>query len=143
MTREQIVGIMQVMQRAWNAKDPTALAAVHSDDGVVHSPMFGEVRGRAEIERTYAEMFRTFEDWTWESGDLIIDGDRCAQLFTATATHSHEMFGVEATHRRFRVQGVLVFELRDGKIISERRLYDFTSLLIQVGVLKTKPGKGT
>jgi steroid delta-isomerase-like uncharacterized protein len=134
---------MQVMQRAWNARDPVALASAHADDGVVHSPMFGEVHGRAEIERTYREMFATFDDWTWESGDLIIDGDRCCQLFTATATHSREMFGVEATHRRFRVQGVLVFELRDGKVINERRLYDFTSLLVQVGVLKTKPAKGT
>jgi steroid delta-isomerase-like uncharacterized protein len=142
MTREQIVGVMQAMQRARNAKDPAALAAMHTDDGVVYSPMFGEVRGRAEIERTYREMFQTFVDWTWESGDLIIDGDRCAEIFTATATHSHEMFGVEATHRRFRVQGVLVFEFRDGKIATERRLYDFTSLLVQVGVLKTKPGKG-
>ena len=132
---------MQVMQRAWIAKDPVALAAVHAEDSVVYSPMFGEVHGRAEIERTYREMFRTFEDWTWESGDLIIDGDRCAQLFASTATHSQEMFGVPATHRRFRVQGVLVFELRDGKITSERRLYDFTSLLVQVGVLKAKPGK--
>lgn len=141
MTREQIVAVMQTMQRGWNAKDPVALAAIHADDSVVHSPMFGEVRGRSQIERTYREMFRTFEDWTWESGDLIIDGDRCAQLFEATAIHSQEMFGVPATHRRFRVQGVLVFELRDGKISSERRLYDFTSLLVQVGVLKAKPGK--
>jgi hypothetical protein len=39
------------------------------------------------------------------------------------------------------VQGVLLFEMRDGKIINERRLYDFTSLLVQIGVLKTKPGK--
>ena len=37
--------------------------------------------------------------------------------------------------------GVLVFELRDGKITHERRLYDFTGLLVQVGVLKAKPGK--
>jgi ketosteroid isomerase-like protein len=53
MTREQIVGVMQVMQRAWIAKDPVALAAVHAEDSVVYSPMFGEVHGRAEIERTY------------------------------------------------------------------------------------------
>ena len=141
MTREQIVGVMQVMQRAWNARDAVALAAVHSEDGVVHSPMFGEVRGRADIERTYRDMFRAFGDWEFEGQDLIIDGDRAAQTFICTATHTSELFGVEATHRRFKVQGVLVFELRDGKIVTERRLYDFTSLLIQLGVLKAKPGK--
>jgi hypothetical protein len=29
--------------------------------------------------------------------------------------------------------------LRAGKIVHERRIYDFTGLLIQVGLLKTKP----
>jgi len=141
MTREQIVGVVQTMQRAWNAKDAAALASFHADDGVVHSPMFGEVRGRAEVERTYGEMFRMFGDWDFQGQELIIDGDRFAQTFVATATHSSEMFGVEPTNRRFRVQGVLVFEMRDGKVVNERRLYDFTSLLVQIGVLKTKPGK--
>jgi predicted ester cyclase len=86
-------------------------------------------------------MFRGFGDWTYEGQETIIDGTRAAQLFTATATHTSELFGVEATHRKFKVQGVLVFELRDGKIQAERRLYDFTSLLLQLGVLKAKPGK--
>ena len=141
MTREQIVSVTQAMQRAWNARDPVALAAVHAEDGVVHSPMFGEVHGRADIERTYGEMFRGFADWNFEGQDLIIDGNRAAQTFIATATHTSELFGVEASHRKFKVQGVLVFEMRDGKVQSERRLYDFTSLLLQVGVLKAKPGK--
>ena len=141
MTREQIVSVMQAMQRAWNVRDAAALAALHADDGVVHSPMFGEVHGRAEIEQAYREMFRGFADWNFEGQELIIDGNRAAQTFIATATHTSELFGVEATHRKFKVQGVLVFELRDGKIQAERRLYDFTSLLLQLGVLKAKPGK--
>jgi steroid delta-isomerase-like uncharacterized protein len=141
MTREQIVGVMQAMQRAWTVRDPVALAATHGEDGLVQSPIFGEVRGRADIERTYRDLFRAFADWTYEGQDLIIDGNRAAQTFAVTATHTSELFGVEATNRRFKVQGVLIFELRDGKILSERRLYDFTGLLLQVGVLKAKPGK--
>jgi hypothetical protein len=36
---------------------------------------------------------------------------------------------------------VLVFEFREeGKVAVERRLYDFTGLLIQMGVIKAKPG---
>jgi hypothetical protein len=34
---------------------------------------------------------------------------------------------------------VFVYELKDGKIVHERRIYDFTGLLIQIGVLKVKP----
>ena len=91
MTREQIVGVVQIMQRGWNARDAAALTTVYADDCLVHSPMFGEVRGRAEVDRTYREMFRSFGDWDFQGQDLIIDGDRFAQTFVATAIHSSEM----------------------------------------------------
>ena len=141
MTREQIVALAQLMIRATNVQDAATLASTHSEDAVVHSPMFGEVRGRAAIEKSYRDLFRAFPDWTFEQLELIIDGNRVAQLFTSEATHSSDLFGVEATGRKFKIQGVLIYELRDGKIATERRLYDFTSLLLQVGVLKAKPGK--
>jgi steroid delta-isomerase-like uncharacterized protein len=138
MTREQIVALAGAMQRAWAQRDSAALAATHAEDSVVHSPMFGEVRGKADIERSYQALFRAFGDWTFEPQDLVIDGNRAVQVFTVSATHTSEMFGVEPTYRKFRIQGVLIFELRDGKIQTERRLYDFTSLLVQVGVLKAR-----
>ena len=141
MTREQIVALVQSMQRAWNARDIAALGAAHSEDSVVHSPIFGTVRGRAAIEHSFEEFFRAFADSVFEGQELIIDGTRAAQLFVIEASHTSELFGVEATHRRFRIQGVLLFEVRDGKIIHERRMYDFTSLLVQLGVIKAKPGK--
>ena len=38
------------------------------------------------------------------------------QLLTGHATHSREMFGVSATHRRFEIRGALVISFRDGLI---------------------------
>jgi steroid delta-isomerase-like uncharacterized protein len=140
MTREQIVAVLNTMQRAWNSRDPAALAAAHTDDGVVYSPIFGEIHGRPAIEKSYRDLFTAFSDWTFEADELIVDGLRAAQLCTVTGTHTSEMFGVAATHRRFKFQGVLFLEFRDGKVAIERRLYDFTSVLIQMGVIKAKPG---
>ena len=140
MTREQIVGVLNTMQRAWSGRDPAGLAAAHAEDGVVYSPIFGEVRGKAAIAKAYRDLFTAFSDWTFEPADLVVDGLRAAQLFNVTATHTSEIFGMAPTHRRFKIQGVLVFEFRDGKIAVERRLYDFTGLLIQMGVIKAKPG---
>jgi steroid delta-isomerase-like uncharacterized protein len=140
MTREQIVTVLNMMQRASNSRDPVALAAVHAEDGIVYSPIFGEVSGRAAIEKSYRDLFTAFTDWTFEPTELIVDGLRAAQLFSVTATHASEIFGMAATHRRFKIQGVLVFEFRDGKVAVERRLYDFTGLLIQMGVIKARPG---
>ena len=139
MTREQIVSVIAAMQRAWNARDASGLAAAHTDDAVVFSPIFGEVHGRAAIERSYGDLFRAFSDWTLDGQDLIVDGVRAAQLFTVTATHTSELFGVDATNRKFKINGVLIFEFRDGKVALERRLYDFTALLLQVGIIKARP----
>lgn len=128
------------MQRGWNSRDPAALASAHAEDGVVFSPIFGEVRGRAAIEKSYRDLFTAFADWTFEPSELIVDGLRAAQLVSVNASHTSEIFGVQPSHRKFRIQGVLVFEFRDGKVQIERRLYDFTGLLIQLGVIKAKPG---
>ncbi len=32
-----------------------------------------------------------------------------------------------------------MYTLKDGKVVHERRIYDFTGMLIQIGVLKAKP----
>lgn len=36
-----------------------------------------------------------------------------------------------------------LFEMKDGLIAQERRYYDFTGLLMQLGVLRGKPAKGS
>jgi hypothetical protein len=34
-----------------------------------------------------------------------------------------------------------MFQMKDGLIAHERRIYDFTGLLIQLGILRGKPAK--
>ncbi len=140
MTRESILAVFARRQAAWDARDGAALARSHGENGTVQSPMFGSRTGHAEIADSYRAVFRSFPDWTFEGDDVIVDGARVAQPFAVTATHSGEFFGLAGTGRRFRIQGVLVCEMRDDLIERERRLYDFTGLLIQVGVLRSKPG---
>jgi len=43
------------------------------------------------------------------------------------------------THRKVSIRVALFYTLRDGQIVRERRVYDFTGVLIQVGLLKAKP----
>jgi predicted ester cyclase len=54
-------------------------------------------------------------------------------------THVGEFLGLAPTKKAFHVPMVFVYELKDGKIVHERRIYDFTGLLMQIGVLKVKP----
>jgi steroid delta-isomerase-like uncharacterized protein len=138
MTRDEVLTFLADRQKAWEARDPAALARFHHQECVVESPIFGTVARRDAIEVSYRELFHVFEDWTLTGHEIIVDGDRAVQLFSVHATHSREMFGVSATHRRFEIRGALVITFRDGLIGHERRIYDFTGMLIQLGVIKPK-----
>lgn len=139
MTRADIEALFERRRLAWDARDAAAMAATHSIDGVVKSPMFGDLYGREQIEGSYARLFHTFPDWTITDEPLLVDGNTVIEVFSSTATHSADFMGLPATGRKFKIEGVRVHVLKDGLIQEERRLYDFTSLLIQVGVLKGKP----
>ena len=141
MTRPEILSFFAARQVHWDAHDVEALAAGHAEDGVIQSPMHGTRRGRAAIADSYSALFGAFPDWRFTIDDTLVDGDRVAQVFTAEATHVGEFMGLAGTNRRFRIQGVRLSDLANDLIQVERRLYDFTGLLIQVGVLRGKPAK--
>jgi steroid delta-isomerase-like uncharacterized protein len=140
MTREQIVALFTERQGMWRRRDPDGLAAMHAEDSTVVSPIFGTVIGRHNIRESYRNLFSGFADWTLESTDLLIDGSRVAQGFKVIATHTSELFGVEPTNRRFEIHGVVMYDLNeDGQIVRERRMYDFTGMLVQMGILRPRP----
>jgi hypothetical protein len=47
--------------------------------------------------------------------------------------------GLPPTDRPFSISLVSLCEMEDGFIAHERRIYDFTGLLLQVGALRAKP----
>jgi steroid delta-isomerase-like uncharacterized protein len=139
MRREDIEAFFDKRQQAWRSRDVSTLLSGHSESAVVESPMFGTLHGRQGIEKSYRGLFDVFADWDFIGETLIVDGSRVAQPFLVRATHSNEFFGVPATNRRFEIHGVMIYTLDHGLITHERRIYDFTGLLIQIGVLKAKP----
>lgn len=139
MTRAEIEAFFAARERAWIHRDPEALAAGHSPDGLVDSPMFGHRQGRDAIRESYRALFDIFPDWDYQGEALVIDGDRVAQAFTVSATHVGTFMGHAGTDRKFRIQGARFFTMANGLVQHERRVYDFTGLLIQIGVLKGKP----
>lgn len=140
MTPDQIRAFFDGQQAHWRNRDAAALAEGHAADGIIESPIFRTVTGARAIAVSYTTVFDIFPDWDMQAEELLIDGDRVAQPFEATATHQGEFMGLAGTGKSFEIQGVRLFTMRDGRIAHERRHYDFTGLLVQIGILKAKPG---
>jgi steroid delta-isomerase-like uncharacterized protein len=139
MTREDIFALFARREAAWHAHDAASLTADHAPDGVVVSPTGGVLEGRIEIERIYRVWFTAFPDLVFTTEDLIVDEHRAALLCRMTGSHAGEFFGMPPTGRRIEVAGAFIYRLDSGLIAHERRILDFTGLLVQVGVLRAKP----
>ena len=140
MTRDDIVAFSKRRLEGFTRLDAVMLANLHAEDGVLDSPLAGGVaRGREAIEQVYRAFFTAFSTATFEQEQLLIDGDTTALLLHIHGTNSGEVMGLPPTDRPFSISLVSLCELRNGFIARERRIYDFTGLLLQVGALKAKP----
>ena len=73
------------------------------------------------------------------NGDVLVDDHRAAVAATFNGTDRGGFMGMPATGRRVTIPVVFLYEFKDGKIVRDRRVYDFTGVLVQVGTIKAKP----
>jgi steroid delta-isomerase-like uncharacterized protein len=139
MTRDEIVAFFHRRETLYNDFDAAALSVDYADAAVIDSPIAGVHTGRRDAEQALTAVFTAFLDRRMKTESLLIDGDLVAQSFTIEGTHIGEFLGLPPTGKRFRHSAVFLYELRDRQIVRERRIYDFTGLLVQIGVLKAKP----
>ena len=140
MTREEATAFFSRRLDDWNRRDTAALVRDFREDGVVDSPFAGgSTRGREGIEELYRSFFRSFPDARLQWDETLIDGDRVMLIGRLRASDAGGFMGLAPAGRSFDVPIVSIYELDHGLIVRERRIYDFTGMLVQVGALKAKP----
>jgi steroid delta-isomerase-like uncharacterized protein len=139
MSREEMVALFERRRAAYDDLNAALLAADYSEDCVVDSPLGGSHNGREAVQQVIQSFFDAFPDLSYDTEHLIIDGDEVAQVMTVEGTDIGGFLGLPATGKRFRVAASFFFVFKNRQIVHERRIYDFTGLLVQIGVLKAKP----
>ncbi len=140
MTRDEVISLIARCQQALDRRDAVALAAEHADACVMDSPTAGgALTGRPAISAVYTAWFSGFPDLVATAEEVLIDGDRFAQRFTLSGTDTGGFLGVPATGKPFRLPMLWLCRLHAGQIVHSRPIYDFSGMLIQIGLLKAKP----
>lgn len=139
MTRIEVEAIFDRRQKAFDRLDAATLAGDYANDSRIESPTGGTHQGRAAAEKVLQAVFDGFPDLKTTTEGLIIDGDNVAQVMKMEGTDLGGFLGLPPTGKAFHLPGVFLYELKDGLIVRERRIYDFTGMLVQVGLLKAKP----
>jgi steroid delta-isomerase-like uncharacterized protein len=139
MTRQQMQDFIKRRWEAYEDLDAAALAADYAENAVIESPTAGVHTGPEAAERTFRVIFNAFLDLTTVVDNLIVDGNNAVVLRLLEGTHIGEFLGIPPTGKRFTMPAVFFYQLENGKIVRERRIYDFTGLLVQIGALRAKP----
>jgi len=138
MTRDAIEAMFARRRDAYDRQDAAALARDYAPECIIDSPTGGVHHGPAAAEQVIRTVFDALDVHLHEDS-LLIDGDSVAEVATLEGTDSGKFLGLPPTGKSFRVPAVFVYDLKDGQIVRERRIYDFTGLLVQIGLLKAKP----
>jgi steroid delta-isomerase-like uncharacterized protein len=82
-----------------------------------------------------------FPDTHFEVNSIVAQGDQVFTHWTVSGTHAERLATVTGrtippTRRRATVSGVLLTEVRDGKIVREGWYWDQLSLLDQLGIME-------
>jgi predicted ester cyclase len=139
MTREEILAFFAKRDEAWKRHDFAALTMDHAEDGEVESPLWGSLKGHSAIQKVYREWFSSFPDVEYRTEHLLIDGNGAVQLVRMMGIQRGEFCGLAPSGKRFEVRCSFLFVFSGCKIVREVRIYDFTGVLMQLGVLKAKP----
>jgi len=140
MTREAVAELVEHWQDARGRHDVEALMGFYSSDCIVDSPLAaGKVHGLDANRKVYRAFFEAFPDATIEVEDLLIDGERIVEIGTLRVTDTGGLMGMAPSGKPAVIPIVILSKVDNGQIVYERRVYDFTGLLVQIGVLKARP----
>ena len=138
ISRVEILAMFARRQEAYDDLDAAALAADYADEVVIESPMSGR-HGKADAERYLRAFFDAFMDLKATFEPPVIDGQHVAVIGTCEGTNMGGFMGMAPSGRGFKLRIGMMFELRGRTIVHEQRIYDFTGMLVQIGILKAKP----
>lgn len=142
MNSDELRAFLDHFRQAWEHQDITALMACYADDCVVVSPIFGTITNKTQVEKSYADLFKAFQTHKVTVVDMVIGNEeppRAVIVWNLQSSHIGEVFGMPPSGKRIERTIAYILTLKNGRIAKETRIYDFTSMLMQLGVLKAKP----
>jgi steroid delta-isomerase-like uncharacterized protein len=139
----EAAAFVAAFERAWNAHDLDALAALVADDfegtDVAES---GVAYGPEGFRRQAAVYLTAFPDLRLTFDEVFVNGDRLAVRWRTEATHTGPFLRIPPTHRRVNGKGVTLLTLEGGRVRRSERVWDVANLLRGFGLLPDLPVDG-
>ncbi|WP_026556005.1 ester cyclase [Arthrobacter sp. 35W] len=127
--------VREIWHAVWDDGDVDALDALLADGYTRTSNASPAALGAGEFKDMVRTTREAFPDFSTTITALAQDGDQLAIFWSSTGTHSSELFGVPATHRRITTYGSNFCTFDNGRLVNEHVTWDPRQLLTALGII--------
>jgi steroid delta-isomerase-like uncharacterized protein len=129
--------IVHRFEQAFAANDVATIDQLCDPNLVDHNPIPEQKPGLSGFKETIAFYKTVFPDSRVEIHNIFGEGDLVATHWTVVGTHQAEFFGVPATGRQVRAEGMNIYRLAGGRITDVWTQFDGLGVMQQLGALPT------
>jgi predicted ester cyclase len=125
--------VRSLYEQSLNQRNMGILHDLFSDD----YPGFQGIKGAAGFEKSITGLIKAFPDIQWNIEDLFGEGDEVAVRWRWKGTHTGPFNGHAQTGKTITNDGMAIFALKEGKIISSQVQTDRLGFLQEINVVPT------
>ncbi len=141
-SRDETERVTRAFFDAMNSMDKQNPLDLCSDDTRFEDTAFGVIaEGKEQYTAIFRKFFGAISNMKAEIESTIASGEFAASVWTFSGTQMGDFPGVPATGRPFRVRGVSIMRVRNGKVTSRTDYWDSATMLRQLGVIPTPAPK--
>ena len=135
MSTEENKAIVRRYRAIHNSNQLDGLDQVVAQDIISHNALPGLPAGLAGGKMAHQGFLAAFADVQFTTEDLIAEGDKVVERYTARGTHTGPFMGAPATGKKFESSSMSVYRLANGNIVEHWGENDATGLMVQLGLM--------
>jgi len=113
---------------------PKAVDKYVTEDFVDHNPDPGQEPGVEGVKAGFKAWFKSFPDIHMKADFLVEEGDKVVAHVTITGTQKGEFMGMPGKGKLFKISGIDIVRLVDGKAAERWGNFDVPAMMEQLGM---------
>lgn len=127
--------VREMADEIWGADgSPEAIDDYFAADLIAHEP--GEtIHGREAYKEMEKGLRSAMPDLDGEVELTVCQDDLAVVYYTATGTHTGELWGIEPTGESGEITGTAIYRIEDGKVVESWHEFDKFGMFQQLGLI--------
>lgn len=137
MTVEENKGLVrEFVEEVFERGNREAVDRLVADDFVPHT--WPGANDREGLKAAMSRVAQGLADASFRIDDLIGEGDRVVARLTASATQVGEFMGMPPSGKRYTIEEIHIFRVRDGRIVEHWHQFDQMGMMRQLGAMPSQ-----